>query len=265
MELALFALEMLVLGLGVGLISATLGLGGGILMVPAFVLLVDGMDAHTAKGTSLFIIIFVAGLNAWQQNKGDPIPWRLVALLVVGSIGGGYLGAWLTSPPVPETVVLWIFVLLMALTAVRAFFSRPVVVRAEGVERHDFLTALIGLATGITSGATGTGGGIVLVPLALTSGIESNARVVALSNLVMVATSIAGTIAHLRADQTVALPYTYGNVTFSIVPMVFLGAVLSSPFGRMLNQKLPQHTRQQLLGLLLIIVAIRLVFRAQAL
>ena len=65
-ELLLSVARMMLIGSGVGLISAALGWGGGILMVPAFLEFVPGMDPHTAKGTSLFIIVFVSTTNVWR-------------------------------------------------------------------------------------------------------------------------------------------------------------------------------------------------------
>ena len=92
-----FLILMFGVGVCVGVLNAALGIGGGILMVPALRETIPGIDAHTAKGTSLFIIIFVAGLNAWRQNRGKEIPWRLIIELAAGSILGGYAGARFTG------------------------------------------------------------------------------------------------------------------------------------------------------------------------
>ncbi|MEA3364123.1 MAG: TSUP family transporter, partial [Candidatus Hydrogenedentes bacterium] len=89
----LFYPGMIILGIGVGLMSGALGLGGGILMVPAFLTFVPGMDPHTAKGTSLMIIVFVAAVNVWRLNRGhDNWQWRLALQVSIGSIVGGYFG-----------------------------------------------------------------------------------------------------------------------------------------------------------------------------
>ncbi len=263
MDTAIYALEMLLLGAGVGLISSVLGLGGGILMVPAFLIFVDGMDPHTAKGSSLLIITFVAAQNAWRQNVNVHTPWTLAALLASGSIVGGYLGAWLTHL-LPGRMVILLFVALMAVTAWRTFLIKPINVDDQDVRERRALAILIGLATGLVSGATGTGGGGVLVPLTLIAGLTTNRRVVALSNLVMVATAAASTLAHLLAQPTTVLPYTLGTVHYAIAPMVFLGAVLSSFAGRRLNERVSLNARKAILGVLLLIIAARLLWQAFA-
>ena len=98
MDIVWFVIEMLLLGCAVGMISAALGLGGGIFMVPAFIFFVKGMDAHTAKGTSLFIIIFVSLVNAWRLNRQqDDRQLGLAIVFASGSVVGGYLGSWVTT------------------------------------------------------------------------------------------------------------------------------------------------------------------------
>ncbi|MFO7973993.1 MAG: sulfite exporter TauE/SafE family protein, partial [Candidatus Hydrogenedentota bacterium] len=164
---------MLVLGVGVGLISAALGLGGGILMVPAFLTFVPAMDPHTAKGTSLLIIVFVAAVNVWRLNRGhDNWQWRLALQVSFGSIAGGYLGGWVTQF-FDDRVVIWIFIVLLGLAGLRTFFIEPPKVSQDEVRSHNTLAIIIGFLMGLASGLSGIGGGAVLVPLALIAGITS--------------------------------------------------------------------------------------------
>jgi uncharacterized membrane protein YfcA len=258
MDWLFYSVEMLLLGAGVGLLSAALGLGGGILMVPAFMTFIAGMDEHTAKGSSLFIIIFVALLNAWRHNRGrDDIPWALAAVLAVGSVSGGFAGAWVTARLEASTVIAIFLVFIMAV-GLRTFFIEPRHVDESAVRRRTPLALLIGLVAGLAGGATGTGGGAVLIPLALMTGIASNMRVVGLSNMVMVATSIAGTVAHLQAEAIFQGPYTVGHVEFSMAPLVFLGAQLGSLPGKRINALLTLPRRRVVMGVLLLLVSARM-------
>ena len=261
MELALYIVEMTLVGIGVGLISGALGLGGGILMVPAFVTFIPGMDVHTAKGTSLFIIIFVALLNAWRHNRGvDPKPWTLAAFLAGGSIIGSFGGAWVTTL-VSEELVIGVFMVLLGVLAFRTFLLKPREVTEDEVRRRRVLTVCIGLCAGFFGGATGTGGGAVMIPLALMAGIVTNERAVGLSNMVMVATAIAGTAAHLMAEEVYIHSLTYGHVYLGLVPLVFLGAQIGSPLGKKLNHHLTLPRRRILMGGLLLVIAVRLLWR----
>ncbi|MEA3364023.1 MAG: TSUP family transporter, partial [Candidatus Hydrogenedentes bacterium] len=128
---------------------------------------------------------------------------------------------------------------------------------------HNTLAILIGFAMGLTSGLTGIGGGCVLVPLALIAGITSNERVVALSNMVMAPTCLAGGIAHMLQEPNleIALPLAVGKVNLALVPLVFLGAQAGSPVGKWVNDHLKLKVRRVVMGLVLIIITGQLLLR----
>lgn len=262
MELSfVFALEMVVLGLGVGVLAAGLGLGGGIIMVPAFITFIPGIDSHTAKGTSLFIIIFVAAYNSWQLNRGrHDKQVSMAASIAAGSILGVYAGTWLTAM-MSDGAVSFVFAIFVIVTGVRTLFIQQKPVRPEEVRPRYGIAVLIGIAMGLVSGATGVGGGGVMVPLALLAGIVSNARVVALSNTVMVVTCIFGAIAHARAPMTFDRAWTVGQVYLAVAPMVIVGALAGAPLGRLLNRHLTLDRRKWVMGLLLLFIAGRMIYR----
>lgn len=258
----IFVTEMLLLGAAVGVISASLGLGGGIIMVPAFLEFIPGMDPHTAKGTSLFIIVFVALVNVWRLNRGHAeTNWRISSMMAIGSFAGGWIAAWGTSF-LPGKAILWFFVTMMAVAAWRTFTLKPSDTHPCEVRRRFILGLCIGFVTGIVSGATGLGGGIVLVPLALMMGVVANERISAVSNAVMVVTCVAATIAHLSAPNTTGLPHTFGQVNIAVAPLVFVGAQAGGPFGKWLNERLSLRHRKVVMGVLLLVIGARLMYRA---
>lgn len=262
MDYAILALQMIVLGVSVGIVSAALGVGGGVFMVPAFLHVISNMDINTAKGSSLLIIAIVAAMNAARMNRGiTKSPWNVVIALASGSIVGGYFGAWITTL-MSDALVTWLFIGLIAIVSVRMFFIEPKTVSENEVRRRTGLAIAIGLLSGVVAGATGTGGGAILVPLVLLAGIASNERVVALSNAVMVATCIAGMLAHMRGQQTVDLPLTVGLVSVSLAPLVILGSLAGAPFGRWINSHLTLNRRRIVMGVVLAIIAFRLILRA---
>lgn len=262
MSTVLFFAVLLAVGAGVGIVSAALGIGGGTLMVPAFLAMFPQMDINTAKGSSLFAIMFVSAYHAWEARRaGIKSPWDVVAACALGSIAGGYAGAAVTAL-MPETTVTWIFIALLLFAGIRTFFLKQRTVREDEVRKRQLISIAIGFAAGIVGGGTGTGGGLVLVPLALWAGIASNERVVALSNTVMVATSAAGALAHVFAEKTVDMPWTYGMVNISLAPLVVVGAILFTKPGRWINQQLSLPRRKVVMGTLLVLIAIQLALRA---
>jgi uncharacterized protein len=91
-------LIVLLLGLAVGVLVGLLGIGGGVVLVPALVYLVH-MDQHLAQGTSLFILLPPVGLGALRQywNQGQ-VDLRAGILCAAGMLVGGYLGGWIAVP-----------------------------------------------------------------------------------------------------------------------------------------------------------------------
>lgn len=255
-------LSLAVVGALVGIVSAALGIGGGTLMVPAFIVVYPEMDLNTAKGSSLFAITFVCAFNAFQQNRGArKNPWSVVGAIAGGSLAGAYLGGWATTL-MPERAVAWGFIALLGFAAIRTFALEPPPVRENQVRLRQGIAVLIGIATGIVSGATGTGGGAILVPFALWAGIVSNERVVGLSNTVMVGTCLAGTAAHFMAERTSDLPWTYGLVNVSFAPIIVIPALLVAPIGYWINERLTLRRRKLVMGTLLALITLRLLERA---
>ena len=82
-----------VLGLAAGILSGLFGIGGGILMVPALVLLF-GLSQHLAQGTTLALMVPPIGLlAAWTYYKQGYVDIKIAALICLGFFIGGLIGA----------------------------------------------------------------------------------------------------------------------------------------------------------------------------
>lgn len=82
----------LLMGAVAGGLSAVMGVGGGVIMVPAMVLLF-GFGQHIAQGTSLFIIVPTAIIGAVRHTRHGYTQWRWGIVLGVGGIIGASAGA----------------------------------------------------------------------------------------------------------------------------------------------------------------------------
>ncbi|HVO58094.1 MAG TPA: sulfite exporter TauE/SafE family protein [Dongiaceae bacterium] len=97
----------LLLGLVAGLLMGLLGIGGGVVLVPAMVHLLK-MDQHLAQGTSLFILLPPIGLGALRQYwRAGNVDWRAGVFCAAGMILGAWLGGKLAVPM--STKLLQIF------------------------------------------------------------------------------------------------------------------------------------------------------------
>jgi uncharacterized membrane protein YfcA len=91
-------ITVIAIGLAAGVLSGLVGVGGGIIMVPILVLFM-GYTQHQAQGTSLAVltmpVVILASFYYYQQCQklGTPIDLKVVGLLAVGFLAGGYFGS----------------------------------------------------------------------------------------------------------------------------------------------------------------------------
>ncbi len=150
-----------VLGLTVGGLSGILGLGGGLLLVPALILFFH-FTPPQAQGTSLAVLIPPIGLfAALEYYRKGLIEFRVVGLICLGFLVGAYLGA-LVVDRVPVTLlrrVLGVVLLAIALymvcpisaDALAAFAWRP---WARGCSRSAPCATMLGVTAEVAAGAT---------------------------------------------------------------------------------------------------------------
>jgi uncharacterized membrane protein YfcA len=112
---------LLVVGLAAGVLSGLVGLGGGVIIVPALVYLI-GFNQHQATGTSLGILLLPAGifavLNYYQKGYIDV---KVVLLIFVGFLVGGWLGSKI-SLNISEGTLKKVFAVVLLLIAGKVLF-----------------------------------------------------------------------------------------------------------------------------------------------
>lgn len=85
--------EVVLLGLAVGVLVGLMGIGGGVVLVPALVYAAS-MNQHLAQGTSLLVLLPPTGLGAlYLYWKNYQVDWRAGVVCAVGILLGGYLGS----------------------------------------------------------------------------------------------------------------------------------------------------------------------------
>lgn len=112
---------LLLIGLAAGFMGGLVGIGGGVIIVPALVMIL-GMSQHQAQGTSLMMILFPVGilgvLNYYKQGYVD---FKYAGLLALGFFIGSYLGSKY-SLSLPQLTVKRIFAIIMMLLALKILF-----------------------------------------------------------------------------------------------------------------------------------------------
>jgi len=100
------------IGLVAGTLGGLLGVGGGIVMVPAFIRFLN-LPAHQAVATSITVIVFISLSAASKHYQQGSTQWKIVGLVLVTSVLGGWLGAAFTDQVAERTLRLGFAAFLM--------------------------------------------------------------------------------------------------------------------------------------------------------
>jgi len=113
----------LVLGFVTGILSGLVGIGGGIIIIPA---LVYGfhMSQRRAQGTSLGVLLAPIGILAFiEYYKAGNVDVRMALLIALGFFFGAYFGgSW--AQHIPQNILRKMFAILLAVTAAKMFFQK---------------------------------------------------------------------------------------------------------------------------------------------
>jgi uncharacterized membrane protein YfcA len=117
------------LGGAVGLLSGYMGVGGGILAVPAFTLVL-GMPQQAAQGTALATMVVTAPAGAFEHARHGNVVGRLVPILAAGAILGAPLASWLAQKVPHESLVRAFAIFLLINSALMWVRARATAARA---------------------------------------------------------------------------------------------------------------------------------------
>ena len=111
----------LILGVGVGILTMLMGVGGGFILVPAM-LYILGMSANVVVGTSLFNILFVTIVTTITHSlTTKAVDMVLVALLLIGSVTGAQFGTKIAFQFKPELLRLALAAIVLVIAFVMLF------------------------------------------------------------------------------------------------------------------------------------------------
>ena len=239
-----------VLGLVAGFLGGLFGVGGGILIVPALVLVMH-MDQRLAHGTSLAAVLPIAVSSLIGYTLADKVDWPVGALLAIGAVGGAVIGTHILHV-LPQRVLGYVFAGFLLLTALRLIVDHASALgRSELTVGRAAALIVIGLVTGILAGLLGVGGGIVMVPaMIVLFGIPA---VVAkgTSLAVIVPTAVMGTWRNR----------TKHNTDLRVAAVVGVAGIVSAFAASQVSVGLSETTSNVLFALLLTVVAVRMLWQ----
>ncbi|HEY9643823.1 MAG TPA: sulfite exporter TauE/SafE family protein [Coleofasciculaceae cyanobacterium] len=253
------------IGIFTGTLSGLLGIGGGLLMVPA--LTVFNVPLVQATATSL-VGVFLSSVSGSIRNfNAGELNWRVSMLLALFGIFTAQVGAWL-GDRIPDAILSLAFAGLLLVT-IYLIRLKEQLKRKQSAEKQlaeEQLTdesaqttqllpiAGIGLLAGVLSGLFGVGGGVVMVPLQmlfLGEGIKSAVRT---SLGAIMAIAISGLAQHAWNNNVLWVPGI----------CLGLGGILGAQVGSRLLPRLPDHTVNLMFRVFLIGLAAYMAMRAIA-
>jgi len=215
----------LFVGLVIGLVFSVLGAGGGIVSVPAF-LIIFSLSLADATAAAL-AVVFAAALAATVGHaRAGKVVWRTVVALGPASMLGAVGGARL-NPLVPERITAGLFALVLLAATASLFRAR----RDDPVAAPLPVLLAVGLVLGVLTGFLGVGGGFLLVPVLVGLAGLTLAQAVGTSAAVIALSSLAGGITAMVARPQL-LPL--------VLPLA-AGAVVGAVLGVPLSGRLPER------------------------
>lgn len=240
-----------VIGLGAGFLSGMFGVGGGVVLVPALVLLL-GYGQRMAAGTSLAAIVPTATVGVISYAAAGDVQWVAALILAGGAVVGAQIGTWLL-PRVPVRALQFAFAVFMLAVVVALFLVVP----SRGAEfvvdvGTGAVLLLLGLVTGVLSGLLGVGGGVIVVPALMLLIGTSDLVARGTSLLMMIPTALSGTVGNLRRS----------NVNIVGAAIIGVSACTTTALGAWLARSIDPLTGNIIFAVFLVAIAIQLVVRA---
>lgn len=237
---------LLVVGLGAGTLGSMLGVGGGIIMVPALTFL--NVPPTQAASTSLIAVMATSISSTIEYSRQKRINYGLGLQIAACAIPGGVLGAVLSEYLLQDTFKLY-FGILLILTGLYILY-RNSVLKDRHVKRRS-LALQVGVfaasfGAGIISSLFGVGGGIIFVPaMLLVLGLTMH-RAAPTSQFTLMMTAIAGVFTHSAL----------GHPDYLQAIVLSIGAFVGAQIGARLSLITKDMLLQRLLAAVLMTVAI---------
>ncbi|STZ75811.1 sulfite exporter TauE/SafE family protein [Bergeriella denitrificans] len=258
-------LTMLAVGALSGLTAGLFGVGGGLVLVPAmlWIFQLQGTEGaygqHLAIGTTFAVMVFTTLSSVWAQHKKQAVDWKTVLLMAPGMVGGTLAGSLVSKYLPHEALQLFfiVFTVAMALKVLTDAKPKP----SRGLPQKTALTA-VGGVFGMISSWVGIGGGSLSVPFLMYCNVPVH-RAIGTSAGLAWPIALTGAIGYLLSGMKVEdLPE--GALGFWYLPAVVvlsIATVVFAPLGVKLAHRLPDKYLKKAFGCLLLLIALRMLWR----
>lgn len=240
--------KLLVLGLITGFFAASLGIGGGLIMVPALTLFFR-YEIKKAIGTSLATIVPTTFIGAVSHYiiKSSNTKFFIASLIIIGAVIGAKFGAELANRIESKTLKrLFALLLLFVGLKLTGIINIPTGTISDITANP--LLIILGLAAGSVAALFGVGGGIIIVPMLNLFFALSIHEAIATSLAVIPFATLSGAIFHKK----------FNNIDTEAIKFLIPTALIAAIFGAIAANFLPSTALKLLCGIFVILCSIKL-------
>ena len=254
----------LVIGLIAGVLAGMFGIGGGVVIVPALILL-SGFSIVAANGTSLAALLLPVGILAViSYYKAGLINIKISGLVAIGLIIGVIAGSFfaLSLPVNALKFIYGLFLLYVSWNFMKPaelwnkYVRKREIISEEKPEKsHNdyklYFFPLVGVLAGVMSGLFGIGGGLVIVPVLMAFLHMDTKRAVGTSlGALLLPVTLPGVLIYYNAGQ-LNIPYA---------ATVAAGLVLGALVGAKITISLPSLTVKRIYSVFLLFMAVNFIY-----
>ncbi len=256
------------LGSFAGFLAGLLGLGGGIIYIPLFLVVFEivGFNAdiivHTAFGTSLAIILLTAISSSLVHFQKDNIEWYQVFRLAIGAALGAVVGAQ-AAAWTPGIWLKGLFGIMLTCVALRIFTSHPHL-SPERTERIPTLQLLlVGVAGGSFAAFFGVSGAVVVLPLLILVLKLPMHSAIGNSSALIVMSCLVGMISYMFHGwgKPALPPYSIGYVNVLVVAICSPFTMIFARVGAQVAHRFSHDRLVKIFGVVLTIVGLRMLIK----
>ncbi len=254
----------LALGALAGTTAGLLGLGGGVIIVPALYLLFSAQGVstelvmHMAIGTSLATIIFTSLPSIYSHHQQKGVQWSLVRQLLPGILLGVVVGSLLADQLDSRTLQIF-FGFFEWVVAAQILFS--LIAKSPHTAHSRWLYSAAGSVTGVVSALLGIGGGSLMVPFLSWCGINMR-HAIATSAACGFPIALLGTVSFiwlgLESHQE-TLPWAVGYIYLPALAGILLTSLLAARLSAQLAHSVPQLILKRIFAAVLVVVGFKMI------
>lgn len=251
---------MAIAGAGIGFVSALLGIGGGMLMVPALLGILMLLDIpadhrmHVAAGTSLSVMIATSIGSTLSHARRHDVVWPIV-YRTIGGIACGVVADALLSHRLSGHALSTVFAIVLVVVGGTMIFGFR---SSEGRIRRDpglVRGSIAGSIIGFKSGLLGVGGGALSVPWLTFAGLPQR-LVSGTSSVFTLPAAIVGTISFMLMGPATPDWTLIGAVYWPALPIAGGASIAATRFGASLSGRVPGRILRIAFGVMVVLVAI---------